>query len=209
MEARSEAAVCLEDAPMSHQVIAFDVGLRHFAYCIMDADVATRHRRVRALEVVDLGCKKNNVQKIIDAVIELMDEIVYNQLQPERPLIVLIESQMTAVMKCVQTVINAYFKITAKYSGTPVETHYMSAKHKLNLIRRYPDYADAEKAAAASSQYKQNKADSIQFARWLLQHKDEDVATLAKVDSFKKKDDLTDAYLMAVYHVEAVLWYRL
>lgn len=169
-----------------------------------------KRRKVRHLEVVDLGCKKGNPQKVIDCVIDVLDNITYNQLDTNMKTVVLIECQMTAIMKCVQTVINAYFKITSKYSAMDATTFYMSAKHKLNLIHRYKDYPKAEESLVPISnpknakviKYKKNKLDSVHFASWLLEVKEEDVATLEKVKSLKKKDDVCDAYLMTVYHIE-------
>lgn len=227
MEASEEVTTAIDvDMPnqeVTHQVISFDVGLRHFAYCIIDANVATRTRRIRHLEVIDLGCKKNNPQKVIDCVIDVLDDIAYTKLDQNIKTVVLIESQMTAIMKCVQTVINAYFKIISKYNGMEATSQYMSAKHKLNLMYRYREYPglrplpaepaaslpqqqDATGAKKQRTKYKKNKLDSVDFAKWLLEHKENDIHMLNRVMSFKKKDDLTDAYLMAVYHVETSLW---
>lgn len=201
----------MSDFPI--QVISFDVGLRHFAYAIFEVDKAQRKRRVKALELVDLQCRKGNPQKVIDCVIDVMDAIMYDKLDMNKDIVVLIECQMTAIMKCVQTVINAYFKISSRYNSMNVATHYMSAKHKLNLIHRYKDYPKAEqslvpitKPDAKVTKYKKNKLDSVDFALWLLENKDMDAASAAKVRSLRKKDDVTDAFLMAVYHIETSIF---
>lgn len=194
----------------SHQVISFDVGLRHFAYCIMDVCASTKQRAIKHLEVVDLGCKKGNPQKVIDCVIDVLDEITYNKLDLQKKTIVLIECQMTAIMKCVQTVINAYFKITSKYSSMDAATFYMSAKHKLNLMMRYKDYPRMEESLVPISnpknakvvKYKKNKLDAVHFASWLIENKEHDLDMLERVKALKKKDDVCDAYLMAVFHIE-------
>lgn len=187
--------------------------MRHFAYCIIDVTGDEKKRTIRYLELVDLGCKKGNPQKVIDCVIEVLDDIAYNKLDLNKKTVVLIECQMTAIMKCVQTVINAYFKITSKYNSMDAVTHYMSAKHKLNLIHRHKDYPKAEESLVPISnpknakviKYKKNKLDSVHFATWLLEHKDQDLEMLQKLQSLKKKDDVADAYLMAVFHIEVNL----
>lgn len=200
-----------DDFPV--QVISFDVGLRHFAFAILEVDRQRRKRRVKSVDLVDLQCRKGNPQKVIDCVIDVLDVIMYEKLDPNKETIVLIECQMTAIMKSVQTVINAYFKISSKYNGMNASTHYMSAKHKLNLIHRYKDYPKAEqslvpvtKPDAKVTKYKKNKLDSVDFALWLLDNKDEDSETAAKVRALRKKDDVTDAFLMAVYHIEACMF---
>lgn len=203
-----------ENISYTHQVISFDVGLRHFAYCVIDVEPSLHKRVIRHMEVVDLGCKKGNPQKVIDCVIDVLDDITYNQLDLNKKTVVLIECQMTAIMKCVQTVINAYYKITSRYSSMDASTHYMSAKHKLNLMQRYKDYPRAAESLVPSStpknakvtKYKQNKLDSVHFALWILEHKENDMDMHAKVTSARKKDDLTDAYLMALYHIETALF---
>lgn len=208
------AASSKEDIAFTHQVISFDVGLRHFAYCILEVEPQQKKKAIRHMEVVDLGCKKGNPQKVIDCVIDVLDDITYTKLDTNKRTVVLIECQMTAIMKCVQTVINAYFKITSKYSSMDASTHYMSAKHKLNLIHRYKDYPRAAESLVPISnpknakviKYKKNKLDSVHFALWILEHKENDMEMHAKISNTRKKDDLTDAYLMALYHIETVMF---
>lgn len=200
----------------SHQVISFDVGLRHFAYCILDVEPVLQKHVIRYMEDVDLGCTKRNAQNVIDCVIDVLDDITYTKLDSNKKTVVLIECQMTAIMKCVQTVINAYFKITSKYNSMEASTHYMSAKHKLNLMHRYNDYPRAAESLVPISnpknakviKYKKNKLDSVHFALWILEHKEGDMDMHAKVMGAKKKDDLTDAYLMGLYHIETAIYGR-
>lgn len=184
-------------------VIAFDIGLKNLAYCIMvktDSGMS-----IRSLEVVDLGCRKTDTQKIIEAVIDLLDNLLYTELDEVvaggKPLTVLIESQMTSLMKCIQTAINTFFKVTARYTSLDVVTKYMSAKHKLALVARYPDFTKAPSKKVVSK-YKQNKQDSIEFALWHLENHAKNMEVYQKVKSAKKADDLCDSYLMALYFVE-------
>lgn len=183
---------------MATQIITFDVGLRHFAYCIMRVE-EDGARTIQELDLIDLGCKKRHVQRIIDACIELLDDIAYRKIDMNLKTVVLIENQMTAIMRCVQTVINTYFKITAKYTSLDADTQVVSAKHKLNLIHKYSDYTPPD-GKDPSTKYKKNKQSSIDFALWLLQNEEQNMAVFEKVTSMKKKDDVTDAYLMALYH---------
>lgn len=174
------------------QVIAFDIGIKNLAYCIFD------NKQLKSIDKVDLQCNKKDYQKIIDSVIELMDSILFSILDVNRPIVVLIESQMTAIMRCIQTVINTYFKVTAKYQTLDVATKYLSAKHKLNLMSHFTDYKPTEELK--TTKYKQNKTDSIHFGKWLLETKYHNPEILQKLNNTKKNDDEYDAFLMCVYY---------
>jgi uncharacterized protein YqgV (UPF0045/DUF77 family) len=184
------------------QIVSFDVGTKNFAYCVLEVDPDTKVTHVKQLDVVSIG-NKRDMQGLIDACIDLLDDIVYRQLNPALPTMVLIEAQMTAVMKCVQTAINTFFKVTAKYGSSDVQTKYLSARHKLTLMNHYTDYTPSRaKDTGAMSKYKQNKVDSVDLATWILRDKEQDHATLQKIMGMKKKDDATDAYLMALYYAK-------
>jgi glutaredoxin-related protein len=186
------------------QVISFDIGIRNFAYCILHVfpDVS-QPPCVHRLEVVDLGCSKGNKQAAIDAILDLLDEIVFHQLDLTKPIVVLIEQQMTATMKAIQVAINVFFKMTAKYQSVDLTTKYLSAKHKLALRSRYPEYNDAAADGGenvATTKYKQNKKDGIHFGLWCLQEVLKDSENYQKVVAMKKKDDACDTLLMCMYY---------
>jgi hypothetical protein len=176
------------------QVIGFDIGIKNLAYCIINVEGEVR--TLVTVNKVDLKCRKNDTQKIIDAAIDLMDTILFTELNTEKPITVVIESQMTAVMKCIQTVINTYFKVTAKYQSLSVATKYMSAQNKLRLIDKFPEYERA--VPTASTAYKQNKLDGIHFGKWLMANKYTNEEILQRLDKIKKADDEYDAFLTAV-----------
>ena len=185
---------------MSKQIISFDIGIKNMAYCIMqineDKSIFFKH-----LEVVNLNANKN-IQNIIDATIEFLDEIINNNLKIDIniPLIVLIESQMTSIMRCIQTTINTYFKLIEKYEGMQITTKYLSAKHKLSILNNYDIQLDNKKEPI--NKYKKNKLDSINFTKWLLENKYNNNIFLNYFNSIKKKDDVSDAFLMCVYYID-------
>lgn len=181
----------------STQILSFDIGLRHFAYCLMLVDADGR-QTVRELVLVDLGCKKRHVQRVIDSCVDLLDDILYNKLDTSMNTLVLIENQMTAVMRCVQTIVNTYFRLHARHMSLPVTVQCVSAKYKLNLIRQFPAFTASLQQQPKPSKHKRNKQMAVAFASWLLLAK-EDTATHTKLMSVSKKDDLADAYLTAVY----------
>ena len=190
------------------QIISFDIGIKNLAYCIMQY-VCDQWRVVR-LEKVDLNCPKNNHQKIIDATIELLDVVLYEQADKSRKTYVLIECQMTSIMRCIQTVINTYFKIhgTLMMANMEIETHYISPKHKLNLITKYEgQYKSMNSHIEHKNKYKKNKSDAVDLGEWLLINKynfgiDE---ILLKLQGSKKIDDEMDCFLMNIYFIEKIL----
>lgn len=185
------------------QIIAFDVGIRNFAYCILENDVATKTRKVVVLDVVDLGCAAKNKQGAIDAVIDLLDEMMAQHIDMNKKTVVLIEQQMTSAMKAIQVAINVYFKLNAKYHGLDVMTKYLSAKHKLALQSKYPDYV-ADGTKVATTKYKQNKLDGVNFGVWLIKNQLKDDDVLAKVEKMKKKDDACDSFIMTIYYADCM-----
>lgn len=188
---------------MCVQIVAFDVGIRNFAYCILEINVATKTRKVLALDVIDLGCSTKNKQGAIDAVLDLLDEITEKHLDLNKQTVVLIEQQMTSAMKAIQVAINVFFKMTAKYQGLDVTTKYLSAKHKLALQSKYPDYV-VDASQVATTKYKQNKMDGVNFGMWLMKTQLQDPDIIAKVENMKKKDDACDSLIMTVYYADCL-----
>ena len=94
------------------------------------------------LNKIDLNiAKKATIQMIIDNTIEFLDNLINEELSIDinDKLIVLIECQMTSLMKTIQTTINTYFKMLNRYESFEIETVYLSPKHKLNIINKYQD----------------------------------------------------------------------
>jgi len=101
-----------------------------------------------------------------------------------------------------ETTINTYFKMIHRYEAYDIETTYLSPKHKLNIINKYQD-------KMASSSYKQNKMDAIYFTKYLLENTykeiDKNSSFLNIYQGMKKKDDISDAFLMIIYYYEFYL----
>jgi hypothetical protein len=179
------------------QYITFDIGIRNMAYCV--AVKNDEHTEIKTLRIVDLCCRKNDPQRIVDATLDMLQALMEDPecVNTSLPTQVFIESQMTATMKSIQTVINTFFKMMGKYEGLEISSKYLSPTHKLALMRDFPEYT--ELAPTGTSAYRKNKLDSIHFATWLLQNSLNDSKTLEIITSARKKDDLCDALLMAIY----------
>lgn len=178
------------------KIIAFDIGIKNMGYCISTIN-DDKSIDFNILHKCDLNLSKNsNIQKVIDNTIEFLESIIHDDIKllPDDNLIVLIECQMTSLMKTIQTTINTFFKTISKYENLQIQTIYVSPKHKLNIINI--------DTTPASNNYKQNKIDSIQFTTHLLQTRYNNPQLLSIINSYKKKDDLCDAFLMIIYYYE-------
>jgi hypothetical protein len=176
------------------QLLSFDVGTKNLAYCIANIQ-NDRKFKIISLQKVDLNYS-GNIQKLIDNTLELLDIIINDPIiDINQKLVVLIECQMTSIMRTIQTCINTYFKVISKHQSLDIETIYVSPKHKLKLMDKYPDIVVSDK-------HKQNKLDAIFYTTHLLINVDEfrDVDIMNIININKKKDDLCDAYLMCVYY---------
>jgi len=180
------------------QLLSFDIGIKNMAYCFANID-DNNLLHINNLNKIDLNLnKKTNIQNIIDNTIEFL-EITINELNinQKEKLIILIECQMTSIMKCIQTVINTYFKVISKYENFIIDTIYVSPKHKLNIINKYGD-------KIASNSYKQNKLDAIFFTKYLLENNYKNDTIIKIFIDTKKKDDISDAFLMIIYYYENI-----
>jgi len=175
------------------QLLSFDIGIKNMAYCFCSVN-EKKEINFLNLNKIDLCCNQNNIQSIIDNTIEFLDSIMTDlNINNNAKLIILIECQMTSKMRTIQTCINTYFKLICKYENLDIKTEYVSPKHKLKIMDKFPEIV-------VNSKYKQNKLDAIFFTNHLLTttYKNENFLNIIK--SHKKKDDLCDAFLMCIYY---------
>lgn len=174
------------------QLLSFDIGIKNMAYCY--SIINNKDLNIISVNKTDLNCNKNNIQNIIDNTIDFLD-IIFNDLKIDtnEKIIILIECQMTSIMRTIQTCINTYFKIISKHQNIDIETLYISPKHKLKIMDKFPDIIVNDK-------YKQNKLDAIYYTNYLLTTKFKNDEILTIINSYKKKDDLCDAFLMCIYY---------
>jgi hypothetical protein len=177
-------------------IISFDIGIKNMAYC--HASIINKELVLKNLNKTDLNIsKKANSQMIIDTTLEFLENLIHNELQldPSVPLVILVESQMTSIMKCIQTTIHTFFKCIGKYEGYQINTYSLSPKHKLSFMENYQ----------GDNNYKNNKINAISFTKELLENKYKNNDFLDIYNSTKKKDDISDAFLMVIYYYEKQL----
>lgn len=174
-------------------LLSFDIGIKNMAYCysIINDNIFT----IKKIDKIDLNCKNKDIQNIIQNTIDFLDIIMTDLFIIDEELVILIECQMTSIMRCIQTTINTYFKIISKHQNMNINTIYVSPKHKLKIINKYSD-------VIVNDKYKQNKIDAVFYTQYLLTNNYENKEILNIINSHKKKDDLCDAFLMCVYYYE-------
>jgi hypothetical protein len=178
------------------QLLSFDIGIKNMAYCFSVCD--NNEFKIMNLNKIDLNSNKNNIQNIIDNTIEFLDDIMNTlDIDINSKLIILIECQMTSIMRTIQTCINTYFKVIGNHQNIDIETIYVSPKHKLKLMDIYSD-------TIMNDKYKQNKFDSIFYSKYLLTTTFKNDKILDIINLEKKKDDLCDAFLMCVYYYSQI-----
>ena len=178
------------------QLLSFDIGIKNMAYCFSICD--NNEFKIMNLNKIDLNSNKNNIQNIIDNTIEFLDDIMNTlDIDINSKLIILIECQMTSIMRTIQTCINTYFKVIGNHQNIDIETIYVSPKHKLKLMDIYSD-------TIMNDKYKQNKFDSIFYSKYLLTTTFKNDKILDIINLEKKKDDLCDAFLMCVYYYSQI-----
>jgi hypothetical protein len=87
----------------------------------------------------------------------------------------------------------------SKLEGLNIETIYLSAKHKLDLTKKYPNYSYINNN---KNNYKNNKINAVNFAYYLLENKYLNNHIISIINNEKKKDDVCDALLMIFYFYE-------
>lgn len=173
---------------MPRRVLSFDVGLRNLAVAALEIDpeegTATVHAwRVLPLLPPDARLRGASTQTLCDALFDHLDALMDDALEGwEEVHDVLIEQQMTARMKQVQSWLYAYFMMRRRLEGRVEAVSLVSPSLKL-----------ADDAPTAGRGYKANKTQSVAVADRYM-----DDGMRRVLARHRKKDDLCDALLQAV-----------
>ena len=107
--------------------------------------------------------------------------------------VVIIEQQMTARMKCIQSMLAQYFIMT----GVP----HVEFIHAYRKLSHFHPSLEAPKTKRKKAGYKERKEAAIKNVRTLLHpHK----ALYSLFQSHKKKDDMADSLLQGVYYASTI-----
>jgi hypothetical protein len=214
-------------------IVSFDVGIKNLAYSLINFDkdkslsIEQKDAKYEVLHQIELQewCKidlqsgKYDLENITKNLLEVLDNIAYNQIKDihNETVHVVIENQpalKSPTMKSIQIVIYTYFNTIAKYNSLSLRTKLISAKSKLKYIESFTEFQEYmnEQANAFDGStkkripkekqgYAKNKNDSIQFTRWLLTNVITDEVHRLEMENMKKKDDICDSLLQGLYYI--------
>lgn len=188
---------------MSQRILSFDIGISNLAYCEIVSPIgvgdAIVNARISKWEIISLR-KKNEKIDFDEMMKRLLAELKKRwpiddtNLDPLYPTTVLLENQpcmKNPVMKSIQVYIYAYFSMSS------AKPQLFSASNKLK-VRRNTLIPPGKKQSQVS--YGERKKMAIAVARLYLKCDEE--RWTAFFEREKKKDDYSDCYLQAIYHLE-------
>ena len=195
------------------RVLSFDIGLRHLAYAELNVVVGS-DARIERWGVIDVtrGAKLSP-DALTTALVEAIDAEFFDPGRLRYD-VVLIENQPSRknpAMKAVQVAIHAYFATIRLHTGCVGEVRPVSASQKLctmlatDLGLPPPEAGDKEQRTPGAA-YRARKARSVELCRHVLATAVErDGRAEATLRDAKKKDDLSDALLQALWYVRCFL----
>jgi len=183
------------------KLLSFDIGIHNLAYCCIESDTTTKEMSIVKWEVIDLreyGPSKD-FMSTASTLVDLLHEMFYcNDEQYDYVLIENQPVQKNPTMKSIQMIVFTFFMMLKYHQNPSMQIKFQSASNKLKVNNKPSDLD-----ICASTKYAKNKKMSIAIANHYLENvltNNRDMHTLFK--SHKKRDDLADSMLQAVYFVE-------
>lgn len=166
---------------MKRTIISFDVGIKNLGFCVAQVNDGKFYLQRADKETFD----KMPLNSMICPIVQwLRDE--FNKDDITQTTVVLIENQMKARMKVIQTIIGTYFE-----TATPAIVRFVSAIGKLK-------FAEGSELTKGKGGYAQRKAMSISEVQRLTAGK--------FVCEHHKEDDVCDAIMQAYAFCVSKKW---
>lgn len=169
------------------KIVSIDIGIKNLAICIIDDKL-----EIYDWKIIDISSneKKTSIDVLANNIYIGLDTVSNNWTGIDN---VLIENQpalKNPTMKTVQVLVYGYFH-SQKMKGVPLSVQFISAKSKLNVT-------DVIKCTKYKSKYANNKMSSVLTTEHYLK----DHVKCVFFDGNKKKDDLSDCFLQAIYFIQ-------
>lgn len=183
-------------------VISFDMGICNLAYCILNV------REDKTYDIIEwkrikLEGDKKKLEDLTLSLLDVLDYVTYSVIEDiSQDMVWLIENQpafKAPTMKSLQMVIYTYVMILKKNFNTNIIAKFMSASSKLKYIEKKSSIKVDKK------NYKSHKETSIQYTQEILNslHVDDNSKIIESFSKEKKKDDMSDCLLQALYFIDA------
>lgn len=183
------------------------MGICNLAYCVLEIkenidtidDVKQKNNKYDILDWkrIHLDGSKKDIEALSLSLLDLLDTITYTVLKEQTNIIWLIENQpafKAPTMKSLQMVIYTYAMMLKKNVDANTTAKLISASSKLKYIEK-------QTGIKVAKTYKSHKDSAIQFVNTLLQSRPVHESQLFNVE--KKKDDMADCLLQALYFIDA------
>jgi hypothetical protein len=180
--------------------ISFDIGIHNLGVCVATSSYEQKFNvDVNELFILDLiNTKKVVVRDVIPAIKSVFDKEIQPLIKKYNPAFIALESQpqTNPTMKIVCMSIYMYFICCSDISNV----RFISPKNKLYICPEIDEREDVielqtKKLNGKGHSYRANKKLAIIYSLELLK----DTKWINTIKDSKKKDDLCDAYLQAVY----------
>lgn len=206
-------------------VVSFDIGIKNLAYSIISFDKQEcNNDKYNILKLItlqewhkiDLQSNKYDLENITHNLIEVLDNLTYNEINDiqNQNVHIVIENQpalKSPTMKSIQIIIYTYFNTLCKYMNLTMTIKLISARSKLKYIESFDDFAHYMKELQEQTKlkrnpkekqgYAKNKDDSVQFTKWLFNNIIQDDLHKEELENIKKKDDLCDSLLQGLFYI--------
>jgi hypothetical protein len=191
------------------RILAIDVGIKNMSYCLLETGgkpVESRPRIVQWKNISVLSPSMNCKTTSLDCITESMLLKLGDHFDSDCIVdTVVIENQPATknqTMKSVSMVIYTYFHMLRLQYGQVEQVRFSPATNKLKCKKRFK----APFSSLPQKTYAQRKSLAVRLTKGYLEEWfDTNTNTLKDLEWFdaqKKKDDLSDAFLLAVYHAE-------
>lgn len=172
--------------------LSFDIGVNNLAYCFIEDD----SKKVIEWKVVNVIEGTKDFYDISEAFVHFLHEEFFDLDMSNTS--ILIENQpvlKNPVMKSIQMIVFTFFQMMKYQQYNDMSIRLISASNKLKC-RNIPD---GFQTVSGSTKYAVNKKKSILMCGNYIK---EDETWKPYFDKHKKKDDLADCYLQAMYVIE-------
>lgn len=187
-------------------ILSFDIGIKNLGYCLINHDV--NEINIIRWDIINLvkdneKCKNISLDEITNRLYRSLNSHFYSYKITE----VLLENQpvlKNPVMKSIQMIIFSFFQYQKILLNREINLiKLINASNKLKIGKTFTEINNNEDILKIKTKYMRNKKLAILYTYKVLDEKISNSDNYIKFfNDSKKKDDLSDAILQAIYHIK-------